>query len=85
MSKLRCVRIGLPLHGGEPEVLASASIQNANTIKLRVNAADAVCSFAFSTDGQEWKTLVKDADAKILTTEVAGGFVGATVGLHARL
>ncbi|HEU5078758.1 MAG TPA: glycoside hydrolase family 43 protein [Opitutaceae bacterium] len=72
-------------NGGEPEVVASASIQNANTIQLRVNAADAVCSFAYSSDGQEWKTLVKDADAKILTTEVAGGFVGATVGLHARL
>jgi hypothetical protein len=50
-------------------------------MRLRVVAEDAKCSFDYAPDTADWKTLVSDADATLLTTEVAGGFVGATVGI----
>jgi alpha-N-arabinofuranosidase len=73
--------------GGRPEIVASTRIHDANTVALKVDAADAVCRFSFSEGdrGDRWTTLLNKADAKILTTEVAGGFVGATVGVYARL
>jgi alpha-N-arabinofuranosidase len=71
--------------GGPATVVASAPIAAATAIELRVTANDGTCSFAYATEAGRWTTLVADADAKLLTTEVAGGFVGATVGLHARL
>lgn len=43
------------------------------------------CSFGYATETGEWLTLAADADATMLTTDVAGGFVGATVGMRARI
>lgn len=63
----------------------SARVLHATKMKLRVTADDAKCSFDYAADGGNWNTLVADADATLLTTEVAGGFVGATVGMHARV
>jgi alpha-N-arabinofuranosidase len=66
------------------EPMASTTVPAADAVELRVNADDAVISFSFvGADGKPM-TLVADADAKLLTTEVAGGFVGATIGPHAR-
>lgn len=71
--------------GGASEVIAATQLPTTSEIDLRIEAKDATCSFAYATAPGEWKDLVRDADAKIFTTEVAGGFVGATVGLHARI
>lgn len=71
--------------GKEPAQTTSAPLADVREVALRVEANDARCSFSYSTEPGVWKTLVADADAKLLTTEVAGGFVGATVGVHARL
>jgi len=67
------------------EVVGKVPLGRAGAVRLRVDAAADKCSFAVSADGGAWQTLVLDADAKLLTTEVAGGFVGATVGVHARV
>jgi alpha-N-arabinofuranosidase len=53
-------------------------------IELRMTAEGATCDFSYSTSPGEWTTLLSRADATLLSTEVAGGFVGALVGLHAR-
>ncbi len=46
--------------------------------------ADSTCHFAFKEEGQEeWTYIVKDTDAKILSTDVAGGFVGTILGMFA--
>jgi alpha-N-arabinofuranosidase len=71
--------------GGASEVIATAQLAAASQIDLRIDAKDAACAFAYAAKPGEWKTLVQDADAKVFTTEVAGGFVGATVGMHARI
>jgi xylan 1,4-beta-xylosidase len=67
------------------EVIGQLALGAAGAVRLRVSAAEDKCSFAVSADGGAWQSLVADADAKLLTTEVAGGFVGATVGVHARV
>ena len=74
------------LAGGSAEVIGSVRAPaTAGTISLRVEANGAQCSFTYAVEPGKWQALVVGADAKILTTEVAGGFVGATVGVHARL
>ncbi|HEY0945411.1 MAG TPA: alpha/beta fold hydrolase [Opitutaceae bacterium] len=73
------------LGGNSPEIVSKTRIQATGRLELRVDASDARCTFAYAAESGAWKTLVADADAKLLTTEVAGGFVGATVGVHARL
>jgi alpha-N-arabinofuranosidase len=72
-------------NGGARGMVGKAHVPRAFRIKLRVLVNDAKCSFEYAADANTWKTLVQNADATLLTTEVAGGFVGATVGMHARL
>ena len=68
------------------EIIASAKLPaTTGNVELRVEANDATCAFSYAAEPGAWKTLLANADAKMLTTDVAGGFVGATVGLHARL
>lgn len=71
--------------GGPAAVVASAPLPAAAKIELRLTAHDGKCSFAYATEPGRWTTLLADADATLLTTEAAGGFVGATLGVHARL
>jgi alpha-N-arabinofuranosidase len=66
-------------------VTGSAPLEKAGAVRLKIEANDAKCSFSYATESGPWKTLVADADAKMLTSGVAGGFVGATVGPHARI
>ncbi len=71
--------------GDRGQMAASARLPRASRMKLRVTADDAKCASEYAADAGDWKTLAADADATQLTTEVAGGFVGATVGMHARV
>ena len=71
--------------GGAPAVIAAVRLAGAKRVQFRVSALDAKCSFEYALSPGHWQTLVAEADARILTTEVAGGFVGATVGPHARV
>jgi xylan 1,4-beta-xylosidase len=68
--------------GGEDKLLASVSF-DANRLFLKVEAREQAYSFYYSLDGAEWLTLFTDADGTILSTDVAGGFVGAYMGLYA--
>ncbi len=71
---------------GEPQIVETARVPaSPANIALRVQGDGPSCTFAWAADGGAWQTLVDDADARLLTTGVAGGFVGATVGMHARL
>jgi xylan 1,4-beta-xylosidase len=54
-------------------------------VKLHIAASDAKCAFEYAEPTGEWKPLVKHADAKIMTDAEARGFVGATVGIYARI
>jgi len=55
------------------------------SISLRIISDKASCRFEYSVAEGDWVPFATDLDAKMLTTAVAGGFVGATVGPHARV
>jgi xylan 1,4-beta-xylosidase len=75
-------------HSGEPTKLsevASAQIASTERVVLRIVTEEGVCSFTYSVGDIDTQVLAKDFDAKLLTSAVAGGFVGATVGPHVRV
>ncbi|HVF95666.1 MAG TPA: glycoside hydrolase family 43 protein, partial [Flavisolibacter sp.] len=51
-------------------------------VYLRIEQKKSIYTLSFSSDGKKWKTL-KNVDAKFLSTETAGGFVGSVFGLYA--
>lgn len=64
----------------EGEILASASIKP-GTVDLRIWSIDGrTFDFFVRQDGGKWRALLRDVDASYLTTEVARGFTGTTVG-----
>lgn len=71
--------------GGAPELVETAPLGNTAKINLRVIVNDGKCSFEYAGESGSWKPLVSDADATIVTSAVGGGFVGATVGMHAQV
>ena len=50
---------------------------------LRVEAHEQAYSFYFSNQVDEWKALAKEVDGRILSTSVAGGFVGTYIAMYA--
>jgi xylan 1,4-beta-xylosidase len=70
---------------GPPRFLVRTSIAAPSRLGLRIDVDGAACDFAYSTSAGAWKTLLEGANAALLSTDIAGGFVGAVVGLHARI
>lgn len=69
----------------QPERIQSAPLAaNVNEVVLGTEGTEGEISFYYITDDGRKTYLAQDADARILSTEVAGGFVGAHIGLHAR-
>lgn len=72
--------------GGSPRVIAHARLAPPHgELRLKITGDRGNCSFAYATHQGEWRWLRRGADATILSTDVAGGFVGAVVGPYARL
>jgi alpha-N-arabinofuranosidase len=67
---------------GVEEILAQQAI-DPGRIFLKIEAHEQNYSFYFSSRPHEWHLLAKDIDGRILSTPVAGGFVGAFIGLYA--
>ncbi|OJV89912.1 MAG: hypothetical protein BGO34_06380 [Bacteroidia bacterium 44-10] len=81
-------RIVLYLADGEatPRCLFSQIVPDecaATSVALKIKAQDARLSFYLAYMDKKWITVAEDMDASFLTTEKAGGFVGATVGMYA--
>ena len=66
-------------------VLASASLPEslARPVFLRMRARDGRYDFFYATTPDEWKPLLEDADGTILSSKVAGCFVGTMFGMYA--
>ena len=54
-------------------------------IELRITDAGPAISFSYRLPEQEWIQFVQDADATLLSTSKAGGFVGSFIGPFSRL
>ncbi|HEY0780425.1 MAG TPA: glycoside hydrolase family 43 protein [Gemmatirosa sp.] len=67
------------------EVLAHAPLDGRADapVYLKIDARGGRYDFSYGTQPGRWTTLVRDADGTILSTDTAGGFVGATLGLFA--
>ena len=74
------IRLIKRLHGKD-ETLATQALHT-NRCTLKVTAHEQDYNFLFSTGG-EWQVLSEHVDGRILSTPVAGGFVGAYIALYA--
>ena len=66
---------------GKDEILATQPLHT-NRCTLKVTAHEQDYNFLFSTGGQ-WQVLSENIDGRILSTPVAGGFVGAYIAMYA--
>lgn len=67
---------------GEEQVLKEVPI-DASKLYLKVEAHGQDYSFYYSKTTTNYQTLIENVDGRILSTDVAGGFVGAVMGLYA--
>lgn len=59
---------------------------NARHLELRISGVGKLLTFAYRfSEDAAWQVLAADLDGSLLSTQDAGGFVGAVVGLYARL
>jgi xylan 1,4-beta-xylosidase len=70
--------------GKQTQILARRDLEDGARLKLKIGAASRAYSFYFDADGSGWKPLEENADGTILSTDVAGGFVGSFIGPYAR-
>ncbi|MES2775688.1 MAG: glycoside hydrolase family 43 protein [Bacteroidota bacterium] len=74
-------RQGVP---AQTTIIASTKIDITKPLRLQVSASqDDAYSFNYSTDGVSFQNLGGPVSGDILSTNVAGGFTGALVGLYA--
>ncbi|MDQ0885116.1 xylan 1,4-beta-xylosidase [Paenibacillus sp. V4I9] len=67
---------------GEEMVLARRSIDTSQ-LYLRVEAIGQSLRFDYAAEAEQWQHLAEDIDGTILSTDTAGGFTGAYIGLFA--
>jgi len=67
---------------GEETILAEEYVDG-ERLYFRVTARGQDYSFYFSTRPESWQPLALNVDGRLLSTPVAGGFIGAYVGLYA--
>ena len=79
------VVLSLVRHRGDDKALVAMTVLPKETqqLKLKIAADSGAYSFAYD-DGSGWKWLRRNEDGTLLSTDVAGGFVGAVVGPYAR-
>jgi xylan 1,4-beta-xylosidase len=65
--------------------LASVGIPVVGRIELRLTGDESHLDFSYAAEPGKWNILAHDVDGTVLTTQTAGGFVGAVVGVLARI
>lgn len=71
--------------GGDASVIASAPVELSEDapLRLRIEADAGAYDFSYAPADGDWTMLEENADGTILSTQEAGGFVGAYFGLYA--
>jgi alpha-N-arabinofuranosidase len=70
--------------GESTRTLTSTVIDAGRMLRLKIRGTPGAYGFDYDTDGSGWKTLLDGADGSLLSTDVAGGFVGVVLGPYAR-
>ena len=65
------------------EIVASKKIDLDKTINFQITAKGDTYDFGYSLDGTNFETVGGTVSGDILSTDVAGGFTGALIGLYA--
>ncbi|WP_163399760.1 glycoside hydrolase family 43 protein [Flavobacterium fluviatile] len=68
---------------GQSEIIASTKIEIKKPVRLQVKAKGDSYEFSYSLNGADFENLGGSVSGDILSTNVAGGFTGALVGLYA--
>lgn len=71
--------------GATVKQVATATLKQAANAEIKLKISGKGREYSFYYDAAGWQPLVENDDGSIMSTEVAGGFVGATLGPHARL
>ncbi len=67
---------------GVETLLAEQPVQ-AGEVQLKVEAHEQDYNFYFANQPDEWYAMAENVDGRILSTPVAGGFVGAYIAMYA--
>ncbi|MGP4039364.1 glycoside hydrolase family 43 protein [Gracilibacillus sp. D59] len=67
---------------GKDEVISKDQIDKGK-VYLKVEAHGQDYSFSYTTQPFDWQVLAENIDGRILSTDVADGFVGAYIGMYA--
>ena len=67
---------------GVEELLAEQPI-NAGRCYLKIEAHEQTYNFYAASGPEHWQAIAENVDGRILSTPVAGGFVGAVIALYA--
>ncbi|KAF2515682.1 glycoside hydrolase family 43 protein [Flavobacterium foetidum] len=68
---------------GKSEIISSAKIDSKGVLRLQVKADGDNYQFSYALSGGDFQNLGSPVSGDILSTNVAGGFTGALVGLYA--
>jgi xylan 1,4-beta-xylosidase len=80
---VRVVERAGKLTDGAERVLGSAPLDGAGPVYLKIVARGARYDFLYALKPDAWKPLFMNADGTVLSTKVAGGFVGTMFGMYA--
>jgi xylan 1,4-beta-xylosidase len=79
------LQVFLDKRGGKATTtVAATKLAPARSLKLRISGAGRDYSFYYDAEGRGWQPLRENDDGSILSTAVAGGFVGTVIGPYAR-
>ncbi len=81
-SSSKCVVRLIERRGGVDTILKEAATAPGR-VYLKVEAYGQEISFYFAEQAEDWKLLAERVDSRLLSTPVAGGFVGAYLGMYA--
>ncbi|MDE5418516.1 glycoside hydrolase family 43 protein [Labilibaculum sp. DW002] len=65
------------------ELLERIELQSDGILKLKIEGKGKYYSFYYSIDSENWILLADNINASLLSTKVAGGFVGSYIGMYA--
>jgi xylan 1,4-beta-xylosidase len=68
---------------GQSKIIASTKIDIKKPVRLQVKATGDSYEFSYAANGTDFQNLGGAVSGDILSTNVAGGFTGALVGLYA--
>jgi len=72
----------LPIQTGTDVMLAEHPIEGSR-FYFKVEADGQAYSFFIATDPEAWQVVAEGVDGRILSTPLAGGFVGTYIGMYA--